>query len=256
MIPKVIHYCWFGNNEFPELEKKCLNSWKKVLQDYQIILWNENNSDLTECSYVQQAYENKKYAFVSDYIRAKALYTYGGIYLDTDVEVLRSFDQFLQKKGFLGFENRTTVGTAIMACEHRSEFAERMIEYYHSHPFIDKSGNMNLTTNVTILNSILENKGMERLNKAQVIDDITILPRDFFYPKKLSEYEFLSTENTIAIHRMNGSWLTDKQKKRGTNKFWINGCRPFLKKCQKVIHSILGENVTKRIELWVRNKLK
>ena len=114
-IPKVIHYCWFGNSELPELEKKRLKSWQKKLSDYKIILWNENNSDLSECKYVQQAYENKKFAFVSDYIRIKVLYQYGGIYLDTDVEVLKSFDHLLGAIGFLGFENKTTVGTAIFA---------------------------------------------------------------------------------------------------------------------------------------------
>lgn len=99
-IPKIIHYCWFGNNELPEVEKKCLKSWKDKLPDYKILFWNEENSNLFECEYVQQAYDNKKYAFVSDYIRIKALYEYGGIYLDTDVEVLKSFNSLLDQKGF------------------------------------------------------------------------------------------------------------------------------------------------------------
>lgn len=124
----------------------------------------------------------KKYAFVSDYVRINALYKYGGIYLDTDVEVLKSFNPFLTETGFLGFENRTTVGTAVMACEKGADFARRMIEYYRSHPFIDNLGNINLTTNVTILNSILEEKGMKRENKNQMIDSIKIMQKRFLLP--------------------------------------------------------------------------
>lgn len=255
-IPKVIHYCWFGNSELPELEKKCLKSWQEKLPDYKIVLWNENNSDLSECKYIQQAYENKKFAFVSDYIRIKVLYQYGGIYLDTDVEVLKSFDPLLETKGFLGFENKTTVGTAIIACEKGTDFAKQMIDYYNSHPFIDHLGNQNLTTNVMILNAILKQKGMEQINKNQFIDEINIYQRDLLYPKKISEAEFRITNETITIHRMKGSWLTDRQKRRGTNKFWINICRPFLRKCQSAIIVILGEQKTKSIELWIRNKLK
>lgn len=256
MIPKIIHYCWFGNNDLPELEQMCLKSWKDKLPDYQIMRWDESNSNLTECDYVCQAYEKKKYAFVSDYVRINTLYKYGGIYLDTDVEVLKSFNPFLTETGFLGFENRTTVGTAVMACEKGADFARRMIEYYRSHPFIDNLGNINLTTNVTILNSILEEKGMKRENKNQVIDSIKIMQRDFFYPKKVSEEEFFATENTFCIHRMKGSWLTDRQKKRGSNKFWINVCRPILRKFQQVTLFLFGEQTMKKIELWVRNKMQ
>lgn len=100
MIPKIIHYCWFGNNDLPELEQMCLNTWREKLPDYQIMRWDESNSNLRECDYVSQAYDKKKYAFVSDYVRIKALYEYGGIYLDTDVEVLRSFNEFIENKHF------------------------------------------------------------------------------------------------------------------------------------------------------------
>lgn len=256
MIPKIIHYCWFGSNELPALETKCLNTWKEILPDFKIILWNEKNTNLSECEYIQQAYHNKKYAFVSDYVRIHALYVYGGIYLDTDVEILKPFGELLNEKGFLGFENKTTVGTAVMACEKGADFAKKMVDYYHSNPFMDKCGHMNLTTNVTILNNILEKKGLERINKEQVIDGIKVVQREVFYPKKFSDNDFRITENTISIHRMKGSWLSERQKKRGSNKIWINICRPILKMCRKIICTICGERLTVNIELWVRNKLR
>lgn len=126
MVPKIIYYCWYGVKKLPELKQKCFESWIKYIPNYEIMLWNESNSDLTSCEYVQQAYDQKKYAFVSDYVRIKALYEYGGIYLDTDVEVLKSFNHLMHSKGFFGFENRTTVGTAVMACEKGSEFAKNV----------------------------------------------------------------------------------------------------------------------------------
>ena len=256
MIPKIIHYCWFGSKELPEVEKRCFETWKKILPDYKIILWNEDNSDLNSCDYVKQAYEHKKYAFVSDYIRIKALCEYGGIYLDTDVEVLKSFDSLMNHKGFLGFENRTTVGTAVMACEAQSDFAKEMVEFYKSHPFVDSNGNQNLTTNVTILNQILERKGMERKNREQIVDGIYILEREYLFPKKVSETEYNTTENTITIHKMSATWLTDRQKKRGSNKIWINVCRPILRFLQNCLIKTIGEKKSKSIEIKIRNLLK
>ena len=256
MIPKIIHYCWFGNNDLPELEQMCLNTWREKLPDYQIMRWDESNSNLRECDYVSQAYDKKKYAFVSDYVRIKALYEYGGIYLDTDVEVLRSFNEFIENNAFLGFENRTYVGTAVIACEKNADFAKQMLDYYHSHPFIDASGNQNLTTNVTVLNNILESKGMERINKEQLIGGIHIYERDIFFPKKQSEEEFAITDRTVAIHRMSATWLTKRQKRRGSNKFWINVCRPFLRKCQDLLIRIIGNERTKTLEIKIRNLLK
>ncbi|MEI3219550.1 MAG: glycosyltransferase [Lachnoclostridium sp.] len=100
MIPKVIHYCWFGRGKMPELANKCIESWKKYCPDYEIIEWNEDNFDINCCPYVKEAYESKRFAFVTDYVRLYAMYTQGGIYMDTDVEVLRNLDEFLIHQGF------------------------------------------------------------------------------------------------------------------------------------------------------------
>ena len=115
-IPKVIHYCWFGKNKLSKSAKKCIKSWKKHLPNYEIIEWNENNFDINCNEYVREAYKSKKYAFVSDYARIYALYNYGGIYMDTDVEVIKSLDKFLCNDAFAGLENEYSIQTAVMGC--------------------------------------------------------------------------------------------------------------------------------------------
>ena len=117
MIPKIIHYCWFGGKELPELAKKCIASWKKYCPDYEIIRWDESNFDLESCQYVKQAYQSKKYAFVTDYVRLYAMYTQGGVYMDTDVELTKNLDKFLDHQGFSGFESEAQIPTGIMAAE-------------------------------------------------------------------------------------------------------------------------------------------
>ena len=128
MIPKIIHYCWFGGNELPEMAKRCINSWKQVLPEYKIIRWDESNFDICN-TYVKEAYENKKYAFVTDYVRLYTMYTYGGIYMDTDVEVLKPLDKFLVNKAFSGFENYMNIPTGIMACEKGYPDFKELLSY-------------------------------------------------------------------------------------------------------------------------------
>lgn len=257
MIPKIIHYCWFGTKEIPQMEKECMESWKKYLPDYEIRLWNEMNFDLSICKYVQEAYTAKKYAFVSDFCRIYALYEYGGIYFDTDVEVLKNFDQLLEHKSFLGFENRTMVGTAMIALESHSPVAKDMLDYYYQTPYFDASGNENLTTNVTLLNKILEKYGIKHENSYQELDGgIIVYPREYFFPKKLSENDFRITETAYCVHKMSGTWLTERQKKLGSNKVWINVCRPVLKCLMNLSISLLGKERAKSLEIKVRNAIK
>lgn len=109
MIPKIIHYIWFGGNPLPELAVKCIESWKKYCPDYEIMIWDERNFDVSVCAYTKEAYDAKKWAFVSDYVRLKALYEYGGIYMDTDVELVKSLDGFLHEKAFSGFETKESM---------------------------------------------------------------------------------------------------------------------------------------------------
>lgn len=134
-IPKIIHYCWFGKNEMPLKEKECVAGWKKFYPDYEFKIWNEDNFDYNKCIYARQAYERGYYAFVSDYVRAKVLYEYGGIYLDTDVKIIKKLPN-VPEKGFLGFERRKFIGTAVMAAEPESELIAELLDYYEQHEFV------------------------------------------------------------------------------------------------------------------------
>jgi hypothetical protein len=256
-IPKIIHYCWFGKGGIPEKEKACIASWSKVLPDYEIRLWNEDTFDIDNAvTYVQQAYAAKKYAFVSDYVRMYALYNFGGIYFDTDVEVIKPLDDFLNNKFFIGFENKTMLGTGIIGSQPNNWLLKDMLAYYAERPFVDKNNNYDITTNVQILVKILSEYGFAQNNKEQITADIHIYERDVFNPKKIDENLFVVTPRTVTIHKFSGSWLTDRQKRRGTNPIWRNIVRPTLKYIRQKLNRLLGEQKTKEIELRLRNTLK
>ena len=246
-IPKIIHYCWFGPNELPETELKCIASWKKYLPEYQIMFWNEKNFDINSVEYVKQAYELKKYAFVSDYVRFNVLYKYGGIYLDTDQEILQNIDRFLENDIVLGFENRTMIAAGLIGAISEHPFIYDVMNYYETNNFVENDI-MDTTTVVQIMTNILVQKGFEKENKDQFIDGIHLYERDYFYPKLLDKGGFGVTERTVAIHHGSASWLTEREKKRGRNKLWRNFCRPFLKKVRILFVKILGEKRTRKIE--------
>lgn len=255
-IPKVIHYCWFGDKEIPSLEKQCIQTWQKALPEYKIMFWNEKSFDLDTVSYVKQAYDNKKYAFVSDYVRIYALYNFGGIYLDTDVEVLKSFDPFLNNSAFIGFENKTMIGTGIIGASKNNKLFFELLKYYNELNFVDNQGNLDTTTNVQIFEKILKKYGFKNQNSSQTILGLEIFERDFFCPKKVSENKFEITTRTVSKHHFSGSWLTERERKRGTNKIWRKIFRPMLKSCRKIIIETFGEKDAKRIEMKLRNFLR
>ena len=159
MIPKIIHYCWFGNNPLPPIAEKCLKSWQKYCPDYELKLWNEKTFDIRCNDYVKEAYEAKKFAFVTDYVRLWAIYHYGGIYMDTDVEVLKPLDRFLVHPAFSGFEGPQRIPTGIMASEKHGKWAGQELEYYQNRHFLKEDGTLDLTTNVTIITDNLVNDG-------------------------------------------------------------------------------------------------
>lgn len=255
-IPQIVHYCWFGPKNFSELENKCIESWRKNLKNYELKLWNEETFDVSTCRFSSQAYQMKKYAFVSDYVRAKVLYEYGGIYLDTDFEILSSIEEFIEKGNFLGFETKAHLGTAIMAFQPHHDVLKEFIDYYENHPFIDEKGRIDNIANVTILSDILNPIGLKNDNSLQKIEDITIYPREYFYPKRLDLNEFRITEQTVGVHRCTNSWMTERQKKRGNSWYWINICRPFLLKCRETGMRILGKERIRSVEIIIRNLLK
>lgn len=212
MIPKTIHYIWFGRNPLPEDAIRCIESWKKYCPDYEIKEWNEENFDVNACDYIKEAYKAKKWAFVSDYARLSVLVEYGGIYMDTDVEVVKPLDRFLSLKGFSGFENEKDVPTGIMACEKDHPFFKRLLKEYDSLHFIDANGNYDMTTNVTRITNACVAAGLIRNNTKQTVEDFTFFPKDVFCPLNSETGMLDTTKNTHTIHWFSGSWKSVKER--------------------------------------------
>ena len=211
MIPKIIHYCWFGRNEKPEKIQKCIESWKIHLSDYQIIEWNEDNFDYNLLTYTKDAYNAKKYAFVSDVARVKALYEMGGIYLDTDVMVYQNFDSILKHNCVLGFEMSNYIATSFMACVPKHYLMKDFYKLYLDLQFYDENGNIISGTNVSKLTNMLADKGLIKNNKLQQIDDIIIYPTDYFSPYNYAWEYSSKNDKTICEHMFYVSWMSKRQ---------------------------------------------
>jgi len=241
MIPKKIHYCWFGRGKMPDSAIKCINSWKKYCKDYELVLWDEDSFDINSNQYVKEAYENRKFAFVTDYVRLYALYTQGGVYMDTDVEVIKSLDAYLENKAFSGFESDSSVPTGIMASEKALPIFKELLDYYTDRHFIDEAGNMDLTTNVTTITNILKKHGLECNNSYQVVADFTLYPNDYFCPIDVHTKVKKLTANTTTIHWFSGSWVPKKQKLKI--------------KLHNIIQKIIGKNSLEKIK-YIKKSLK
>lgn len=212
MIPKIIHYIWFGDKPLNKLSKKCIKSWKKYCPDYKIMLWNENNFDVNMFEYTKEAFELKSWAFLSDVVRLYALVSYGGVYMDTDVEVIKSIDNFLDKKAFSGFENEKNIPTGIMACEQNFPLFKKLLDDYKNRHLIRKDGLIDRTTNVQTITKILKNYGFTPNNEYQNIEGLELFPNDFFCPKDYKTLKINKTDNTYTIHHFNASWCTKKER--------------------------------------------
>ena len=232
MIPKVIHYCWFGGKPKPKLAKKCIESWKKYLPDYALKEWNEHNFDINSNRYVKEAYEARQYAFVTDYVRLYVLYHEGGIYMDTDVEVIAPFDESLHHNAFSGFESNEFVSTGIMGSEKKGRWAGEQLKYYDDVFFIDPDGSMNTTTNTKTITKAMKEKGLRLDNTYQELPGlIAFYPSDYFCPKSWQTGEIHLTDRTHTIHHFSASWwpennLTTTQK---IVRFWRNRFHDILK---------------------------
>lgn len=215
MIPKIIHYCWFGGNNKSTLIKKCIRSWKKYCPDYKIIEWNESNFDLNSCDYVREAYDAKKWAFVSDYVRIWALNTYGGIYLDTDVEIKKNMDKFLLHSAFTGFEAKEYPFTAVFGAEKGHFITNKIIESYNTRKFkIDEKTFDMMTNTVFVTNIFKEIYNVKLNNQTQIFDDgLAIYSNDYFCPRNFADLSWNKTKNTHAIHWFNASWWAQEQKR-------------------------------------------
>ncbi len=222
-IPKIIHYCWFGGKPLPLLAKKCIDSWKKFLPEYEIKQWDESNFDVNIIPYTSQAYEAKKYAFVSDYARLWLLYKYGGLYFDTDVEVIKPLDNIISSGAFMGCENKfnpnmppvnlhINPGLGLGALPMMNIFHE-LLELYDSLQFIKEDGSLNLKTIVEYTSELFVQHGLKNCPNIQRIEGISIYPWDYFCPMTPTLIMNL-TENSVTIHHYSASWEDGKVRLR------------------------------------------
>lgn len=221
MIPKIIHLCWLSGDPYPAKIARCLKTWEKYLPDYEVMLWDTNRFDLNSSIWVRQAFEKKKYAFAADYIRFYALYHYGGIYLDSDVEVLKSFDGFLDLPYFIGAEKAQTPEAAVIGAEKGCDWIKQCLVYYDNRSFIKEDGSLDIKKLPEIM--VEQISKLKPVRMLSINDSLNIRNLDmqkevlefndsFFSPKVFDSREVEITPYTYAIHHYQNSWFSPKAK--------------------------------------------
>lgn len=224
MIPKIIHYCWFGKSPLPKLAKECIKSWKRYCPDFTIKEWNENNSPIHLFPFAEQALKASKWAFVSDVIRLYALYTEGGIYMDTDVELIGPLYPFLNHRAFTGYERDSNMlQTAIFGAEPQSQWIADWLKLYNSLPFSPERKIMVTIINNIIISQYLKDKGINLNGQLFQSNYITIYPHDYFCPMSHQTHLISKTHNTVCIHYYTFSWVEPKTIK-GYTKLLLTKC--------------------------------
>lgn len=216
MIPKLIHYCWFGSNPLPELGKKCIASWRQFFPDYEIKEWNESNYDVNKIPYTREAYAAKKYAFVSDYARFEILYNEGGLYFDTDVEVIKDMTDIIERGNFMGCEKAAHEGSHAqmlgvapglgLGVNPGLGLLKEIIEAYSTFHFLNEDGTLNTKTIVEYTSEILCKHGLRNTSELQQVADVWIYPQEYFAPKDVDTKELHITPKTVSIHHYDSSW--------------------------------------------------
>lgn len=213
MIPKTIHYCWFGRGEMPELALKCIESWHKYMPDWEYKLWNEDNFDVNSTPYTKEAYESRKFAFVSDYVRLYALYHEGGLYMDVDFEVYKPFDELMVHPAFAGYEGskHIPVMMGVVASHPYGEWVKEQLDYYAQRHFLQLDGSLDMTTNVTYITKKMMEQGLVCDGQEKDYKDLHVFPVDYFCPRQTTG-EYFRTANTYCEHKGLDSW-SDHNKK-------------------------------------------
>ena len=256
MIPKVIHYCWFGRNPKPRSVKKCIKSWKKYCPGYEIIEWSEDNYDVSQNLYMKQAYDAKKWSFVSDFTRLDIICRYGGIYLDTDVELIKSIDGLLDDDFFCGFELNSrgamvALGLGFGAVKEHP-LVKKLLSMYDTLQFLGQDGALNLTPSPDYTSQMLTTCGFVLENVTQRVGRDVVYASDVLSPLFFPTGEITITENTLSIHHYDASWFS-KEKQRDKRKRW--------RKLRRIrfIQKIIGEEKTNAVRKKyhrIRAKLK
>ena len=208
-IPKIIHLCWMSEDPYPEKIKNCIESWKQNLPDWEIMLWNTDRFDVNSTLWTKQAFEAKKYAFVADYIRFYALYNYGGVYLDSDVEVLKSFNDLLNYDCFLGYEYSGMPEAAVVGCIPKLEWTALAMHWYEKTAYLNEDGMFNCVVAPVILKSAYESVYKIKLlnaNKVVIHNNNIIFPDEYFSPKNGYSGKIAASETTYSIHHFSAAW--------------------------------------------------
>lgn len=214
MIPKIIHYCWFGGKEKPDSVKQCIKSWEKYCPDYEIKEWNESNFNLNANNYCREAYEAKKWAFVADYVRLKVLEKYGGIYMDTDVELVKPLDKLLHYSAFMCFEEKNSISIGTLGSEKDSQVIKDFLREYTNRHFKKNDGTFDMITNLKIITPILVQKyGLTLNGEKQVLNPaILVLPMESFIAKDFLTGWIIADDTTYAIHHYEASWYSEEER--------------------------------------------
>jgi hypothetical protein len=213
VIPSIIHYCWFGGSWLTGLTKRCIASWRNFFPGFEIKEWNESNYDVYKIPYTSEAYKEKRYAFVSDYARFDILYRFGGVYFDTDVEVLKPFDRIIKNGPFMGMESGKKVNSGCgIGCGAGLDTIKQIIYFYSKLRFIEKDGMYNLKTVSEYITEIFETYGFKKTNVLQTLAGFTIYPSEYFAPKSTIDGKIRITGNTHSIHHYNASWVPQSEK--------------------------------------------
>lgn len=237
MIPKIIHYCWFGGKVIPKEYQRCILSWKKYLSDYEIKRWDESNFDVNQIPFTKEAYSVGKFAYVSDYARLKIIYEEGGIYFDTDVEVIKSFDDILSKGAFMGFEKNSNIKKDEMlnvnvglgfAVEPHHPIIKEILHFYESHHYIYPDGHREQITIVKIVTEILKKHGLSNSDTPQTVEGITIYPWDYFCPIEFLSSKLEISDSTHTIHHYSASWMSRYDKMKMKKGYYANKVRKIL----------------------------
>ncbi len=246
MIPKIIHYVWLGERELPGEYRAYIEGWKKLLPDWEFLLWNEKNFDFSASPYAREAYEAKKYGFVADYIRVYVLKQYGGVYLDTDVELLRHFpEELLAAEYFQGFENDVYTETAVIACRAEHPVVAALCSFYENRSFLH-NGKPDLTPNPLYFTYFLAKNGMKLKNSRQELDcggKTVVCPREVFSPIDYTTGEDMRSGETVAVHHFANSWSGKQQQRQ----------QRFLRGVRRVFGRRIFAGFTR---LYVRSEMK